>query len=511
MVSLSYQYLRKIRTTERVISCMSLPYFPVVYHTIMINFIENVLFLFESCFSRKAAFRWFITITIGLMLRSDKLGVTSVICDLALSPDCYDSMIHFFRASSWSLDSIRSCWFSAVRQYAPLYKEGNIYILVGDGVKQSKEGRRMPGVKKLFQESENSAKPEYIHGHMFGGLGILAGNVRSWACIPLSIRLHDGLQAAMEWKDAAVSSSSHVIQMVEDAYQAALTFGDSLLLLDRYFLTVPALERLQSLNSSGDIRMEIVTKAKKSAVAYEKPGPRKSRRGRPPRKGAAVHLKELFISRAGEFQKAETELYGKKESIRYYCIDLLWGQKLYQELRFVLVEMNGIQSILVSTSLTLEPLSIIRLYSYRFRIECTFRELKQQVGAFCYHFWSKRMPKLNYYQKKEELSPLECVEGEKSRKKILAAVRAIEMHMALSCIAMGILQSIAILYIGKVSSCQLRYQRTPSKGRVSEATVMSYLRKHFFRLLGQSPELRITQIIQELQNESGIYWDSLAS
>ncbi len=81
------------------------------------------------------------------------------------------------------------------------------------------------------------------------------------------------------------------------------------------------------------------------------------------------------------------------------------GQKLYQQLRFVLVEMNGIQSILVSTSLELEPLSVIRLYSYRFRIECTFRELKQQTGAFCYHFWSKHMPKLSYYQKKEEASP----------------------------------------------------------------------------------------------------------
>ena len=84
---------------ERVISCISLPYFPVVYHTIMMNFIENVLYLFESCFSRKAAFRWFVTITVGLMLRSDKLGVTSVIRDLALCPGCYDSMIHFFRAA----------------------------------------------------------------------------------------------------------------------------------------------------------------------------------------------------------------------------------------------------------------------------------------------------------------------------------------------------------------------------------------------------------------------------
>lgn len=477
----------------------------------MMNFINKVLCHFESCFTRKASFRWFVTITLGLMLRSDKLGITSVIRDLALCPGCYGSMIHFFRSSSWTLENLRLRWFSAVKQYSPLYQEGGFHVLVGDGVKQSKEGRRMPGVKKLFQESENSAKPEYIHGHMFGGLGILAGSERNWACIPLSIRLHDGLQAAGEWKDAAVSSSSHVIQMVEDAYQAARTFGDSLLLLDRYFLTVPALERLQSLNSSGDIRMEIVTKAKKSAVAYEKPGPRKPGRGRPPKKGAAVHLREAFLSHKEKFQEAEIELYGKKESIRYLCLDLLWGQKLYQELRFVLVEMNGIQSILVSTSLELEPLSIIRLYSYRFRIECTFRELKQQIGAFCYHFWSKHMPKLSYYQKKEEPGPLEEVVEEKERSNILKTVRAIEVHMVLSCVAMGILQSLSILMPEEISPDRLRYQRTPSKGRVSEAALMAYLRKYFFLFMEKHPELQITQIIRNQQDMSGTSRDSLAS
>lgn len=71
---------------------------------------------------------------------------------------------------------------------------------------------------------------------MFGGLGILEGSLRNWTCIPLSIRPHDGLQNASEWKGASIS---HVSQMVEDGYQNP---GDSLLLLVIYFLIVPALE-----------------------------------------------------------------------------------------------------------------------------------------------------------------------------------------------------------------------------------------------------------------------------
>lgn len=127
-------------------------------------------------------------------------------------------------------------------------------------------------------------------------------------------------------------------------------------------------------------------------------------------------------------------------------------------------------------------LAIIRLYSYRFRIDCTVRELKQQTGAFCYHFWSKHMPKLSYYRKKEDPAPLEQVENENARKRILEAVRATEIHIALSCIAMGILQSLSICYKGKVKSRPLRYQRTLSRERVSEDALWYYLRKHFSTL-----------------------------
>ncbi len=384
----------------------------------MLNFIDKILFSFESCFSREAAFRWFVILTVGLMLRSDKLGVTCVIRDPALKPDCYLSMLHFFRASSWSLDRIRQCWFQTVLRFFPLYQESSFHVLVGDGVKQSKEGRRIPGVKKLCQESENSAKPQFIHGHMFGGLGILAGSICSMACVPLSLRLHDGLQDTCGRESSAVSGASHVVQMV---------------------------------------------------------------------------------------------LYGKKEKLRYYSIDLLWGQKLYQELRFVLVEYNKTQSILAGTSLELDPLSMIRLYSFRFRIECTFRELKQQTGAFCYHFWSKHMPRLNYYRKKTELSPLEQVKSDHARRKIMQAVRAVEMHMTLSCIAMGSVQCLLLRMKGKLCSEQIRYQCTPSKGKVSEGAMMHYLRKHIFRFMGQNPELRITRLIQEMQEQSEICEDLLAS
>lgn len=301
-----------------------------------------------------------------------------------------------------------------------------------------------------------------------------------------------------------------MVQMIEQGFTAAQTFGQALLLLDRYFLSVPALERLKELHLSSAARMHLVTKAESNVVAYERPATKKPGRGRPPKKGKAIKLKDVFATRAADFQTASVTLYGKEEKVRFLCLDLLWGQGLYQELRFVLVQRGGQCSILVNTDLTLKAADIIRLYGYRFKIECTFREMKQVIGAFGYRFWSKSMPKLNRYLKKGEAHPLEQVKDEEA-KRIHLTLQAIEGFVMCQCIAMGLLQLIALRYSGRVPALFFRYLRTPSRSIVSEATVAAYLRSSIFRLFAQNPHLSVTQIIRSKQKTSDFDADLLAS
>ncbi len=449
---------------------------------------------FRKCFNREKAFHWFEVIVIGLMVGSDHLGVTSVIRELAIRPELYETMLHFFRATSWNMAQVCQTWYEIVKENEPICRAGRWNILVGDGVKQSKEARHMPGVKKLFQESENSSKPAYIFGHMFGGIGILVGNEAKKFCLPLSIRLHDGLQFLTVWKGSDGHVKTHIVQMVENAYEAAKTFGSSLLRLDRYFLSVPALTRLAELNASDSAHLEIVTKAKQNCVAI-KPPVRRTGRGRPPKKGEKVILRDLFSSESSRFTKAELKLYGKRQQVEYLCVNLLWGLKLYQQLRFVLVKYGDTQSILVSTCLDLEPEAIISLYSCRFRIEGCFREFKQQIGGFGYHFWTQTMPKLNHFSKKGTADPLGKIDDDKLRTAVKSTVQAVERFVMFSCIAMGLLQMLSLRFPDSIHLPDFRYLRTRSSHIASEGTSMCFLRRNLFRFIALLPDLTISRII----------------
>jgi hypothetical protein len=93
-------------------------------------------------------------------------------------------MLSFFRASSWRLRDILQRWWHIVLARCPLPQIDGRLLLAGDGIKISKEAEKMPAVKRLHQESENSGKAPYIYGHHWGVIGILAGRVKKIVLYP---------------------------------------------------------------------------------------------------------------------------------------------------------------------------------------------------------------------------------------------------------------------------------------------------------------------------------------
>ena len=466
----------------------------------MFKRLEHTLESFKDCFTREAAYKWFVVIVVGFLLRSDHLGMTSVIRDLALDGSNYENLRHFFYSSAWSLESLRKRWYTIVRDSGLVYTVNGRSVLAGDGVKQAKEAKYMPGVKKLVQESEDSSKPEYIFGHMFGAIGVILGKAQ--LCCPLKFSIQEGLKTISGWKNSFVSGASHSIQIVDNLFEAANTFGKSYGLLDRLFLSVPVLKRLGELNHAynpNEHLLEIVTKAKSNCVAFHKPEvPAERRKGRPRLKGDAVHLKDLWGDEE-HFTSDKAFVYGKEETVEYYCINLLWGKGLYQELRFVLTKLNGAKSILVSTDLSLTPIQIIELYARRFKIENCFREFKQQFGGFCYHFWTKKLPRINRFKKKGAPDPLDTVTDAKDRELILGKIRAIEGFVLVANIAMGITQMLSLSANLPNEVQKTRYLRSVVTTRISEATIMCYFRNNLFALLLRHPNSPITLFIREKQ------------
>ena len=92
------------------------------------------------------------------------------------------------------------------------------------------------------------------------------------------------------------------------------------------------------------------------------------------------------------------------------------------------------------SDLNVHPEAIITAYTYRFKIEVSFKYLKHVVGAFFYHFWTKATPKLSKFKTKTDLSIITTSED---IEKISSAFHATQIFTFLGCIALGILMLIS--------------------------------------------------------------------
>ena len=144
--------------------------------------------------ARTRTFLWMSLCLAGMTTRKDLLGVTSIVRALGLEPACYDRLLDFFHSPALDLDKLTHAWCALLFRLDPgILRVNGRAVLVGDGIKVSKAGRKMPGVKKLHQQSESNTKPEYIMGHSLQAVSILVHAAASLFAVPLAIRIHEGL------------------------------------------------------------------------------------------------------------------------------------------------------------------------------------------------------------------------------------------------------------------------------------------------------------------------------
>jgi hypothetical protein len=455
----------------------------------MLKLIDEILQQFRICFKREETFTWFIIIVVGMLLRTEMRGITTIIGCLGLAPGYYETMLHFFRSKAYILDQIKSKWQSIVLEYIqPVMMDGYM-MLIGDHIKVAKEARHMPGVKKLHQDSENAGKAEYIYGHQHGMVGILAEG-KTNQCIPLDIELQDGIDEinclsngsdiTPETLERMKEENNSIMKMIQMASRFIKSKGHkAILLLDAFFTSGDAFKSVKQTNDElGMEALTLITRAKANTVAFEEPQTSKKRgRGRPKKYGEKVTFSTVFKEKVNDFVTTTLNLYGKIETVQYLCMDLIW-KPIGRKIRFVLVKTNEKCMILVCSDLFMRPENIILAYSYRFKIEVSFKMLKHVIGGFCYHFWTTAVPKLSRFKTNNDLSK---VTDTKEKDKIVLTMRAIEIFSFISCVAMGILTIISLRFSDSVWGKFLGWLRTRSSEVPSIETVRSVLQRELWR------------------------------
>jgi hypothetical protein len=343
-------------------------------------------------------------------------------------------MLKFFRSSAYSLEEIYQKLQNLILKHAPVKEVGGRLILLADHIKVSKEGLRMACVQKWHQESQNSGKGEYIEGHNFGIVSVLSESGGSLKSIPVKAEIHES--RGQGGGESIVRQMAVLMgETAKKAHRPAIGVCDA------YFFSKTMLDTAcEYVDSSGNPLLHIITRAKKNACGYERPPApdnRAGRRGRPKMYGKKVPLGGCFSGRHEDFTDTRMTLYGKEESLRYLSLDVLW-KPVKRIVRFVLTEMNGARFMLMSSDITLSPEEILYLYSCRFKIEVMFDDLKNDIGGFGYHFWTKALPKRKRGQ------AVEMPVDEKSREQVFKAKKAIEVFVCLHIIALAIISLLSI-------------------------------------------------------------------
>ncbi len=436
----------------------------------MLSYVYHTLHTFRKVFTRHSTWLTFCVVVLGFLGSNQIDGVSSFCRFWHLETPGYLALLHFFRSSAWSLTGLLSCWWTFVLSQQHTVRVEGQAVLIGDHTMTAKDGRCMPGVVTLHQDSETQSKPNYFRGHFWGAIGLLIGTAAEPFCLPLSLRIHQGFKHLRQQDSADKNPETSATRLVQMAPDFAIDQDQRCILVLDAFFSVAAVFKLAASVWSVACKkpmLTILVRAKKSYVAYlpaqlpEAPGP-----GRPRKYGDKVKLYEVF-DHMHLFEHTQCQVYGGLEDVAYLAVNLLWKPTVgFIRLIFALTSRGHI--VLMCSDLKMPPVTAIELYCLRVRVETLFAMLKHLIGAFRYHFWSKLLPRHSRTPKKNQHLKQPTKEDVQQ---VQACWECCERFVMLVAIALGLLQLMALKFAPEVWGRFHTFLRTRSRNIPSERTV----------------------------------------
>lgn len=181
-------------------------------------------------------------------------GGSSFLRALGLQAQCYHALRECFHRSACKLQRLTALRVATVVHLFPALQVNGRLVLVADGIEAPKEGRKMPGVKHLPQESQSNSQARYILGHACQALSAMVESGSYALAVPLAARIQEGI----------VLSNAHR----KSLFDKLLSLLDSLALAVPWYLVAAAYYANRVLVcgalASGN---QLVSRVKNNAVA----------------------------------------------------------------------------------------------------------------------------------------------------------------------------------------------------------------------------------------------------